>query len=96
MTRLRKMMLEELERRNYSEATTRCYILCLPKIPFSGFHQCNIVTLRSKLATISIRQGQVQATRCDGLSRTLTDTRSHDVNASGFTCDVRTPRIPKP
>src|SRR5713226_4833548 len=26
MTRLRKMMLEELERRNYAEATTRCYI----------------------------------------------------------------------
>jgi len=26
MTRLRKMTLEELERRNYSEATTRCYI----------------------------------------------------------------------
>jgi hypothetical protein len=26
MTRHRKMMLEELERRNYSEATTRCYI----------------------------------------------------------------------
>jgi Phage integrase, N-terminal SAM-like domain len=26
MTRLRKMMLEELERRNYSEATTRCYV----------------------------------------------------------------------
>jgi len=25
VTRLRKMMLEELERRNYSEATTRCY-----------------------------------------------------------------------
>ena len=33
--------------------------LCLPKIPFSGFHQCNIVILRSKLATISIRQEQV-------------------------------------
>jgi hypothetical protein len=28
------------------------------KSPFSGFHQCNIVTLRSKLATIAIRQGQ--------------------------------------
>jgi hypothetical protein len=24
----------------------------------NGFHQCNIVTLRSKLATRSIRQGQ--------------------------------------
>ena len=32
-----------------------------PKIPFSGFHQCNIVTLRSKLGTISIRQGQVNS-----------------------------------
>ena len=26
MTRLRKMMLEELQRRNYAETTTRCYI----------------------------------------------------------------------
>jgi hypothetical protein len=26
MTRLRKMRLEELERRNYSEGTTRCYL----------------------------------------------------------------------
>ena len=26
MTRLRKIMLEELERRNYSEGTTRCYL----------------------------------------------------------------------
>jgi len=29
------------------------------EIPFSGFHQCNIATLRSTLATISIRQGHV-------------------------------------
>jgi hypothetical protein len=35
------------------------FALCLPKIPSSGFHQCNI-TLRSKLTTISIRQGQVR------------------------------------
>jgi len=26
MTRLRTIMLEELERRNYSEGTTRCYL----------------------------------------------------------------------
>jgi len=26
MTRLRKMMLEELERRNYAQGTTRCYL----------------------------------------------------------------------
>jgi integrase/recombinase XerD len=26
VTQLRKMMLEELQRRNYSENTTRCYI----------------------------------------------------------------------
>jgi hypothetical protein len=26
VTHLRRMMLEELQRRNYSEATTRCYI----------------------------------------------------------------------
>jgi putative transposase len=37
----------------------KCVSLCLPKIPFSGFHQCNIVTLGSRLAAISIRQGQV-------------------------------------
>src|ERR1700681_2839302 len=29
MTRLRQMMLEELERRNYSHATTRCYVRTL-------------------------------------------------------------------
>ncbi len=40
-----------------SEQGRNSVYLCLPKIPFSGFHQCNIVTLRSKLATISIRQG---------------------------------------
>jgi hypothetical protein len=26
MTRLRQMMLEELERRNYAQGTTRCYL----------------------------------------------------------------------
>jgi hypothetical protein len=30
------------------------------EIPFSGFHRCNIVTLRSKLATISIRQDMLR------------------------------------
>ena len=29
MTRLRKMMLEELQRRNYSESTTRVYLRCV-------------------------------------------------------------------
>jgi hypothetical protein len=27
------------------------FLLCLPEILFSGFQQCSIVTLRSKLAT---------------------------------------------
>src|SRR6516225_1548482 len=31
--------------------------LCLPKIPFSSFHEFKIVTFALKLATISIRQG---------------------------------------
>jgi hypothetical protein len=30
----------------------------LTEIPFSGFNKCNIVTLRSKLAATTIRQGQ--------------------------------------
>ena len=33
MTRLRKMMLEELQRRNYSEITTRKYL----QNPLGGF-----------------------------------------------------------
>ena|ERR1700687_2342290 len=39
MTRLRKMMLEELERRNYSEATTRCYICTVEE--FSRRFKCS-------------------------------------------------------
>jgi len=38
--------------------------LCLPKIPFSGFHQCNTVTLRSKLATIVSR---IEASKLDAI-----------------------------
>jgi hypothetical protein len=45
--------------------------LSLPKIPFSGFHQCNIVTLRSKLATVAIRQGHLENT--NPVAVTLTD-----------------------
>jgi hypothetical protein len=37
---------------------------CLPEIPFGGFHQCNVVTLRSKLVTISIRQGDARNKGC--------------------------------
>jgi hypothetical protein len=47
---------KDLTRSYSTNPAVRC--LCLPKIPFSGFHQCSIVTLHSKLATISIRQGQ--------------------------------------
>src|SRR5258707_13834974 len=39
MTRLRKMMLEELERRNYSESTTRCYIRTVED--FSSRFKCS-------------------------------------------------------
>jgi hypothetical protein len=38
MTRLRKMMLEELERRNYSEATTRCYAPATASVPKTIFN----------------------------------------------------------
>ena len=38
MTRLRKMMLEELERRKYSEATTRCYIRTVEDFSMSVAH----------------------------------------------------------
>ncbi len=38
MTRLRQMMLEELQRRNYSQATTRCYLRAVAD--FAGhFHR---------------------------------------------------------
>jgi hypothetical protein len=47
-----------------SDTVNLSFRLCLPKIPFSGFHLCNIVTLSSKLATVSIRQGQLSNAHC--------------------------------
>lgn len=38
MTRLRKLMLEELERRNYSQATARCYLREVAE--FAHFFHC--------------------------------------------------------
>ena len=44
MTHLRKMMLEELERRNYSEATKECTSMRLKSSPnISIAHQINCV-----------------------------------------------------
>ena len=39
MTRLRKMMLEELERRNYSESTTRRYLRFVERFAQRHFRQ---------------------------------------------------------
>jgi len=35
MTHLRKMMLEELERRNYAQTTIECYLRAVAEFPFT-------------------------------------------------------------
>ena len=46
MTRLRKMMLEELERRNYSEGTTRHYLRYVERFAnTSASHQTSSVPI---------------------------------------------------
>ena len=54
MTRLRKMMLEELERRNYSQSTTRAYIQTVED--FAGYFGCR----PDELGPEHIRQYQAQ------------------------------------
>jgi hypothetical protein len=44
MTRLRKMMLEELERRNYSLGATRCYLRAV--VDFARYFHRSPIQLR--------------------------------------------------
>ena len=50
MTRLRQMMLEELERRNYSASTTRCYIRTVED--FALFFQEDAVSKQALLVAM--------------------------------------------
>jgi hypothetical protein len=53
VTHLRKMMLEELQRRNYSEITTRKYLQYVTAFAFPALCQSSIAQADLKLASKS-------------------------------------------
>ena len=77
MTHLRKMMLEELQRRNYSEITTRKYlqyVTCV-RSPFWQAARSAGAERTAKLSSLSAPRAQGNTRHCGGYQEKCTPCR---------------------
>jgi type 1 fimbriae regulatory protein FimB len=81
VTHLRKMMLEELQRRNYAETTIDCYIRAVEE--FSRHFNCSPDRLRAsevcgiKLADLDLKGGSISIRRLKGSLHTVQPLYQH-------------------